>query len=325
MKPAKKKFILAVDIGGTKIATGIVDSRGKILYNHIEKTNQTINSRQFLKYLKRIIDSTIRASVVSKSQLIGISISAPGPLDVKQGKIIFAPNLPKLKNFQIVKPLKKTFKLPVILENDANAAALAEWMFGSGRGTKNLIYLTVSTGIGSGIIINGRIYRGQGNAGELGHMIINLDGSRCSCGNFGCLEALASGTAIIKKAKKAPKNSLIWRLAQKLPFNASLVFLAAENGDKFAQKIIKNSLMSLSIGLINIIHIFHPDKIILGGGVMTNKKIILPFIKNFVRRKVMPGFRKNIKIEVTKLGSNIGLIGAGAVAIDYLKKQKNII
>lgn len=268
--------------------------------------------------MKRIIRQTIKIFRESNSQkglilkkIIGISIGAPGPLDLKKGKIIFAPNMPKLKNFSVVQSLRKELRLPVVLKNDADVAALGEWMFGAGQGTKNMIYLTISTGIGGGIIINGQLYHGQGSAGEIGHTIIDPNGSLCHCGRRGCLEAFASGTAVAKLAKKMMKGKQI---------NSKKVFQLARQGNKLAKKIIEKSLTALGIGLVNIIHIFHPDKIILGGGMMRQADIILPFVRKYVYQKVMPGFRKNIKIEKAKLGDDIGLIGAAAVLIKLIKK-----
>lgn len=313
------KYILAVDIGGTKIAAGIVSRRGKILYKYVEPTNSQANNQDFLNQLKRIIRHTIRASglkftkvrgqICLGSRIAGIGIGAPGPLDIKKGIIIFAPNMPKLKNFSIIQPLKKDFKLPVIMRNDADAAALAEWMFGAGRGTKNMIYLTISTGIGGGIIVNSQLYYGQGSAGEIGHTIIDPNGPICRCGNRGCLEAFTSGTAVAKLAKRIMKDRQI---------DSKKVFQLARQGNKLAKKIVGKSLTTLGIGLVNLIHIFHPDKIILGGGMMRDADIILPFLRKFVLRKVMSGFKKNIKIEKAKLGDDVGLIGAASV---YLYSQ----
>lgn len=303
----KQKYILALDLGGTKIAAGVVNNRGKVLFKYIEPTDLRANSQIFLNNLKRIIRHVIKAAKINKSQIMAIGIGLPGPLDIKKGVIIFAPNLPKsLRNFFIVQPLQKEFKLPVVLKNDADAAALGEWMFGAGRGTKNMIYLTISTGIGGGIIINNQLYHGKGSAGEIGHTIIDPNGPSCHCGSRGCLEALTSGTAVANLAKKMMRRKQI---------DSKTVFQLARQGNKLAKKIIKKSLTALGIGLVNIIHIFHPDKIVLGGGMMRDADMILPFLRKFVRKKVMSGFTKNIKIEKTKLGDDVGLIGAAAIVI----------
>ena len=319
------KYILAIDLGGTKIAVGIVNFQGKVLSKLIEPTQIKLGPRgvirQMIRMGKQVQTNADRTqtntegqcgSVSSqcKSVLMGVGIGAAGPMNTEKGIILSPPNLPGWKNVQLVAPIKKAFKKPVFLDNDANAAALGEWMFGAGKGTANMVYFTISTGIGSGIIINKELYRGQGNAGELGHMIINPNGPKCGCGNYGCLEAFSSGTSIAREAKK---------IGLKMT-DAKSVFRAAVKGNKKAQKIIFNALSALSIGLVNTIHIFHPDKIILGGGVMKNKKYILPFLRQFVRDKVMPGFKNNIKIEAAKLGPDVGLIGAACVVIKKFNK-----
>ncbi|MCD6471113.1 ROK family protein [bacterium] len=315
-----KKNILAIDLGGTKIAVGLVNFKGKVIKKNVESTEIKKGAQGVIKQILRMGDDLLAGF---QEKVVAIGIGTAGPLDIKRGLIFFAPNLPGWHNVQIVKPLKNHFHLPVYFDNDANAAALGEFLFGAGKGTKNMIYLTISTGIGGGIIINKKLYHGRGNAGEIGHMIIDPNGPKCRCGNYGCLEAFSSGTAIAREAKKnLKKASLIWKLAKgkKKNIDARLVFEAYKNGDKLAQKIILKSLVALGIGLVNITHIFNPDKVILGGGVMKDKKYILPFLRDFVRKKVMFGFKKDIKIEATKLKSDVGLIGAASLAIVKIRE-----
>jgi len=315
-----KKNILAIDLGGTKIAVGLVNFKGKVIKKNVESTEIKKGAQGVIKQILRMGDDLLAGF---QEKVVAIGIGTAGPLDIKRGLIFFAPNLPGWHNVQIVKPLKNHFHLPVYFDNDANAAALGEFLFGAGKGTKNMIYLTISTGIGGGIIIDKKLYHGRGNAGEIGHMIIDPNGPKCRCGNYGCLEAFSSGTAIAREAKKnLKKASLIWKLAKgkKKNIDARLVFEAYKNGDKLAQKIILKSLVALGIGLVNITHIFNPDKVILGGGVMKDKKYILPFLRDFVRKKVMFGFEKDIKIEATKLKSDVGLIGAASLAIVKIRE-----
>jgi len=307
------KYILAIDLGGTKIAVGLVNFKGKIVKKIVEPTEIKKGPKGIINQIFQMADK-----LLNKEKIQAIGLGVAGPLDIKKGVVLFAPNLPNWHNVQIVKALKQHFQKPVYFNNDANAAALGEFLFGAGKKTKNMIYLTISTGIGGGIIINKKLYQGKGNAGEIGHMIIDPNGPKCRCGNYGCLEAFSSGTSIVREAKKHfKKSSLIWKLAKgkRKNINTQMVFEAYKNGDKLASQIILKSLNALAIGLVNLIHIFDPDKIILGGGVMENKKYILPFLKNFIKKKVMPGFKKNIKIETAKLKKDAGLIGAAALAI----------
>jgi len=316
-----KKYILAIDLGGTKVAIGLVNFSGRVIKKIVEPTEIKKGPRGVIKQILRMGDNLL---VGFRKKVIAVGIGAAGPLDIKKGIIFFAPNLPGWHNVQIVKPLKNHFHLPVYFDNDANAAALGEFLFGTGKGTKNMVYLTISTGIGGGVIINKKLYHGRGNAGEIGHMIIDPNGPKCHCGNYGCLEVFSSGTAIAREAKKnLKKSSLIWKLAEgkKKNIDARLVYDAYKKGDKLANEIVLKSLTALGIGLVNVIHIFNPDKVILGGGVMKDKKYILPFLRDFVRNKVIFGFKKDIKITTAKLKKDVGLIGAASLGIVKLIRK----
>lgn len=302
------RYILAIDLGGTKIAAGLINRQNKILNKKVEPIFKNISQNQLIALIKRISQQVLVGSGIKKRDLKAIGIAAPGPLDSKKGVIFFTPNLPKTKNFKIVAALRREFQKPVFLENDAKAAAAAEWKYGAGRGTRNMIYLTISTGIGGGIIINSQLYRGMGQAGEIGHMIIDPTGSRCGCGQKGCLEALASGTAIAREAKKRYKK--IKGIKELRKIDSQWVFQAARKRDKLAKKIIQESLTALAAGLVNLVHIFQPEKIVLGGGVMKNKEMILPVLRKLVAKKIMTGFRKP-KIVAAKLGDESGLVGLG--------------
>jgi len=293
-----KKLAAGIDMGGTNLRVGLVDAGGKILIKISEPTKKE-NRRMLIRQIIKLINSILPKK---RTSMLGIGIGAPGPLDQEKGIIFSTPNLPGWKRFNIVVPLKKEFGIPVVLDNDANAAALAEWRFGAGKGFKNMIYLTISTGIGGGIIINGNLYRGLGNAGELGHMIVDWKSkARCGCGNYGDLEALASGTGIKNQTKKDSKE----------------IFEMVKNGNKQAITIINNVLTVLGVGLVNCCHIFDPDIVVLGGSVATNnKEIIFPFLRRFVKENVMAGFRKNIKILPAKLGDDVGIIGAAAAVFE---------
>jgi len=305
------KYILAIDLGGTKIIVGLVSKQNKVLNKKLELIRKNTSQNRLVDLIKKISQQVLVESGIKKRDLNAIGIAAPGPLDSKKGIIFCAPNLIKIKNFKIVEVLRKVFQKPAFLENDAKAAALGEWKYGAGRGAKNMIYLTISTGIGSGIIINNQLYSGLGQAGEAGHMVINSDGPRCSCGQRGCLESLASGTAIAKRAKEVYKE--IKGLSGLRKIDSRWVFQRARSGDKIAQKIVKESLIALSIGLANLIHIFQPEKIVLGGGVMKNKDLILSILRKAVAKKLMAGFGKT-EIVAAKLGDDSGLIGLKVLA-----------
>jgi len=302
-----KKLALGIDLGGTNIGAGLVDLTGKILKKKIELTQKELGPK---KVIKRMIG--MAEEILGNQKVTGIGIGAPGP--IKKGLLISASNLAGWKKVDIITPFKKEFFCKVILDNDANAAALAEKKFGAGKGAQNLIYLTISTGIGGGIIINGEIYKGFGNAGELGHMIIDRDSKfRCGCGNYGCLEALASGTGIVDLFRERFKKN--GELNELKEITAKEIFRMAKKGDKVAEEVVNQALTVLGVGIVNYIHIFNPEMIVLGGSIaLKRRKLVFPFLRKFVKKMVMPAFKNNVKIVPAKLGSEAGIIGAAALA-----------
>ena len=206
--------------------------------------------------------------------------------------------------------------MPVFLDNDANVAAIGEYTLGAGKNTKNMVYITVSTGIGGGAIINGKIYRGNTfNALEIGHMTLLPDGPKCNCGNYGCFEALASGTAISKRAEEAVESGRDTSLLNYFKITSYEVFKEAEKGDSVSRHIIDSSLEYLGIGIANIITLFDPEVIILGGGVMKAGQIIFDRIKEVVDQRCFKNMASACKIVPSALGEKSGVIGAIALAM----------
>ena len=206
--------------------------------------------------------------VIEKNLIKSIGIGSPGPLDVKNGVIIENSNLP-FKNFEIVKTIRETYDLPTYLDNDANVATLAEFMFGAGKGTENMVFITASTGIGGGAVINGKLFRGTtGNALEIGHTTISQERTRCGCGNLGCAESLASGTAIGKRAKEAVNSNAETSFKNYDDVTSKEVFIEAAKGDRVAKEILNTSLTYLGITVANVITSFDPEKVVIGGGVL---------------------------------------------------------
>lgn len=309
----KKKYVVGVDLGGTKIYTALVDLEGNIIK---EKTVETLAFEGENAVMGRIID-TINYVIdgTEKNLIKSIGIGSPGPLDVKNGVIIENSNLP-FKNFEIVKTIRETYDLPTYLDNDANVATLGEYKFGAGKGTENMIYMTVSTGIGGGAILNGKIFRGStGNALEIGHTTISQERTRCGCGNIGCAESLASGTAIGKRAKEAVNSNAETSLKNYDDVTSKEVFIEAANGDRVAKEILNTSLTYLGITVANIITTFDPEKVVIGGGVINGGDIVLETIKEEVAKRCMKVFVDSCSIEKAKLGGQAGVLGAAALAI----------
>lgn len=309
----KKKYVVGVDLGGTKIYTALVDLEGNIIK---EKAVETLAFEGENAVMGRIID-TINYVIdgTEKNLIKSIGIGSPGPLDVKNGVIIENSNLP-FKNFEIVKTIRETYDLPTYLDNDANVATLGEFMFGAGKGTENMVFITASTGIGGGAVINGKLFRGTtGNALEIGHTIVANEGPRCGCGNIGCAEALGSGTAIGKRAKEAVATNVETSLKNYENVTSKEVFKEAANGDRVAKNILETSLNYLGIAVANTITNFDPEKVVIGGGVINGGSIVLDTIRRVVGERALKTFVDSCTVEKAVLGGKAGVLGAAALAI----------
>lgn len=309
----KKKYVVGVDLGGTKIYTALVDLEGNIIK---EKEVETLAFEGENAVMGRIIDTINYVIDGSEKNLIkSIGIGSPGPLDVKNGVIIENSNLP-FKNFEIVKTIRETYDLPTYLDNDANVATLGEFMFGAGKGTENMVFITASTGIGGGAVINGKLFRGTtGNALEIGHTIVANEGPRCGCGNIGCAEALGSGTAIGKRAKEAVATNVETSLKNYENVTSKEVFKEAANGDRVAKNILETSLNYLGIAVANTITNFDPEKVVIGGGVINGGSIVLDTIRRVVGERALKTFADSCTVEKAVLGGKAGVLGAAALAI----------
>lgn len=312
-----QKYTIGIDIGGTKIAIGVYTIDGK---NIISLTLPTIGQQGPSEIIRRIIESTkslIVEAGLSLNNCLGIGIASPGPLDIKEGVVYNPPNLPGWNRIPLVKLLEEAFSLPVFLENDANAALIGEWVSGVGKGYSNLVYITVSTGVGASMIIDNHILRGKnGGAGEFGHTIVDINGPICNCGNRGCIEAYASGTAIEKKVKEAVRKGLLPTWVK----TATDLAITAESGNIIAKEILTESFRMLGIGIVNLIHLYNPERIIIGGGVSNTGKILFDTVNEVVMNKSFDLFKKELTIVPAGLGNEVGVVGAASLPL--LKKVK---
>jgi len=316
------KYIIGVDLGGTKILSAIVTKNGNIVKKVQVPTQASRGRARVVKNIVRSIRTLLMDARVPLSDIEAIGVGAPGPVLFKEGVVLNPPNLPGWKRVPLKKILAREFRKKVVLDNDANAAALGEGAFGFAKGLKNFIFITVSTGIGGGLVIDGKLLRGAwGGAGEVGHMIIEPSGPRCGCGRRGCLEAMASGSAIARLAKaklKTNKRSLMLKLAggDISKVNAKTVEDAARSGDSLAKKIINRAARYLGMGLANLINILAPDAIGLGGGVMKMGQMFLGPAEKAARELSLSPAAKLVKIVRAKLGEDAGVIGAAALCME---------
>ena len=321
MDDMKKKFAIGVDLGGTNIVSAIVNYQGEIV-NRLKVP--TLAERGKEATIKRIIETIhkniAQSTTIAPGDIIGIGIGAPGPLNIKKGIINFAPNLSGWRDVPLKKILEDELNMKIVLENDANAAAWGERCFGAGQGINNLVCFTLGTGIGGGIIIDGKIYHGNNcGAGELGHMTVNKDGPRCNCGNYGCLEAYSSATGvknrIIDRIKKGIKSEFLTFDNDKLFESLRLksIFQAARKGDILTSDIVEDAISYLGIAIANIANILNPEMVVLVGGI-TNEgdKLLIPLIKEVKKRAFYSNY-KSLKIVIGKLAGNAGVLGAAAL------------
>lgn len=316
-----KKYVIGVDLGGTKISTALSTVEGDVISNFVVPTKSIEGEEAVLNRVIGTVESVLEEGKVAIEDVEAIGIGSPGPLDAAKGVIITTPNLP-FKNYNLVQLLKDKFNVPVYLDNDANVAAIGEYMFGAGKGKKNIVYFTVSTGVGGGAVLEGNIYRGNtSNALEIGHITVNPDGPRCNCGNVGCLEAVSSGTAIGKRGKEAVATNVETSLKKYENVTSFEVFKEAENGDEVSIEIIDNALNYLGIGVANSIVIFDPEMVIIGGGVSKAGNIVFDKVKSVVKKRCFKAMSESCEIVPAGLGTDAGVIGAVALAILESRKH----
>jgi glucokinase len=313
---------VGVDVGGTKVAAGVVDSYGNIS----AQTRIPMVSTDAAEGLAAVRSAIDRVFSSAPGQISGIGICAPGPLDPNTGVILNPPNLPGWRNFRLRAEISKAYSLPVRLDNDGNAAALAEALWGAGRNYRNVFYAAIGTGIGTGIIFDRHIYHGRtGAAAEGGHVTIDYRGPRCPCGKLGCIEVLASGSAIARRAAEriaAGKTSSILKEAggRAETITAEMVGRGYAAGDSLAREVLEETAVFLSVWLGNIIDLLEPDVMILGGGAA-------PLLKPFLGRicELLPQWSVNprcreIPLLLAHYGADAGIAGGAALLLETIKR-----
>ncbi|NQT30762.1 MAG: ROK family protein [Deltaproteobacteria bacterium] len=315
--------VLAIDLGGTKIAAALISPDNRVMDKAHSPTLVSEGLQPVIDRIFSMIDHLLSQGNTDPAQLYGIAIAAAGAIDTNKGLITSSPNLPGWLNIPLRDIVRKRYRVDTCLLNDANAAALAEHRLGAGRGTANLIYLTVSTGIGGGIIINGELYSGiSGCAGEIGHMTIDANGPECNCGNTGCLEVLASGTAVASEAKRRIKQGESSRLTDIVSgdlegITAEKVAMAAQGGDRLAIDVISRAATYLGVGMVNLVNIFNPEMIIVGGGLSKMGELLLGPARQVVKQQAFPLCSGAVRIVTAGLGDEAGVLGAAIYARQF--------
>jgi glucokinase len=312
-------LILGIDVGGTKLAAGIGTVDGQLLSWEDEATRVDEGVDAVIGRMVALARRAIAAAGRHPTELAAVGVGIGGPLDPARGVILDPPNLPGWVDVPLGDRLQEALRLPVWIRNDADAAALAEHRFGAGRGWDDLVYLTISTGIGGGVIIGGRLYGGEsGNAGEIGHVSVAYDGWQCVCGRRGCPEAFASGTNIAARAQRALANGHVSVLQELSEVTAKDVADAARQGDRLARRIWDETMVVLGATVANVLNAFNPGLVILGGGVTRAGDLLFEPVRRLALSQTLGPQARDAQIVPAQLGDQTGVLGAVAVALDGL-------
>lgn len=317
-----KRFIIGVDLGGTNIVVGAMTADGGTQHAmHTVPTRAELGAdavvERIVQLAERVIAETMATAGVPRSAFLGVGIGSPGPLDREKGLVIFTPNL-GWRNFPLRDRVADGLRLTATLDNDANCATLGEWWIGAARGARHVVGLTIGTGIGGGLILDGRLYHGVSDvAGELGHITVDSTGRKCGCGNYGCLEAYASGPAIAQRAREALQGGEVSIMPALVDgdlsrITAVTVFDASHRGDGLAGHVVRDTAKYLGIGVANFLNIFNPEVVVIAGGVTQAGEALFEPLRAEVRRRAFASAVDACRIVPGALQGNAGVAGAVA-------------
>ena len=314
--PSSESLVFAVDLGGTHLRVALVDKNGRILEQHKQETPKGDSAECIIAVLGDIA----RQWDSYKEAVVATSIMVPGAVDSDKAVVLQAPNLPSLVNFALKTELEKRLGWPVCLENDANAAAVGEMWLGAARGCRDVVSVTLGTGVGGGVILDGKLWRGShGSAGEIGHTAVDpFSGLKCKCGNTGCLELFASATAIVRMTREGlalfPESKL-----KSNGLTAVKVYEAGRHGDELARAVFKRFGLYLGIGLANLINLIDPQIIVIAGGAANGWDLFADEMYRQVEERAFRTVAQQVKIARAECGDNAGLLGAARLAMVNLE------
>ena len=313
------RTVLAADFGGTHLRAALVSEAGEVLLRREHSTPAEATRESIIADIVHLLGNVAQ---VSEPYPAAVCVATAGLIDASQGKVILAPNIPGFRNLVLTTPISSQLRIPAYIENDASAAALGEFRFGAGRGTRHLLHATIGTGIGGGIVIDGKLYRGaKGLAGEIGHIILDPAGPRCNCGSRGCLEAMVSGVAFAERARRLVDSGKSPALKQLVgvrePTGVDL-FNAATAGDQLCEAEIRNGGHILGLGLGSLVNVLNPDCVTISGGLLGMGEMFLGPMREAMY-SLAYGPAAGTLVRVSTLGDDAGLLGAAAVALEYLE------
>ena len=305
---------IGVDVGGTNVKIALVSDEGKIIYSNSIPTRAEMGYEYTVNSMKEAIRELLKETKLEAKDIEGMGFGFPGQIDCQKGIVRLAPNIPGWVNVPIAEIMEKEFGISTRVDNDVRTAALGELNYGAGIGCQNMVCITVGTGIGSGLVINGKLVRGASNAaGELGHIKLNMEGGPlCGCGDRGCLEAYASGPSIVAMAEEYIRGgkSTRYRELANPEITPYIVSVAAQEGDPVARQIFRIMGEYIGMGLTSVVNLLNPEKIIIGGGVAAAGDLLFDPIKETIAKRAMTIQKEAVEIVPAQLGNNAGVIGA---------------
>lgn len=307
---------IGIDVGGTNVKIALVDGEGKIIYSNSVPTYAQMGYEYTVNNIKQAIRDLMKETNTDAKEIEGIGFDFPGQVDYKTGIVKLAPNIPGWVNVPIAQMIEEEFNIPTRIDNDVRCAALGELKFGAGKGCENFVCITVGTGIGSGLVINGQLVRGAANAaGEIGHIKLQMNGGPiCGCGDTGCLEAFASGPSIVAMAQEYLKGGKSTKFREMAGADGEItpyiVAKAAEAGDPVAKRIFEIVGTYIGMGLVSVINLLNPEKVIIGGGVAAAGDLLLDPIRKTIKERAMVVAGNSVEIVPAELGNSAGVIGA---------------
>ncbi|HTL56177.1 MAG TPA: ROK family protein [Candidatus Limnocylindrales bacterium] len=317
----KAEHFVGLDLGGTKILAGVFDHSMECIGSAKLSTKSQRGVDKVVERIARCIQDAVDESDLAMKQIAGVGVGAPGAVDYENGTVIFAPNLEGWKDVPLKKDLEKVLDVPVFVENDCNIAALGVYVAELKSKPRSMVGIFIGTGIGAGLVVDGELYGGFNHtAGEIGHMVLEVSGPKCGCGNKGCLEALASRTAIFQQIKAGIKDGQKTILTEMLGDNledlrSGDLRKAIRRGDKFVDRVVESAAEYIGIATANIINVLNPEVVVLGGGVIEAlADEMMGVIVETAADYAMPGTMKGVEIVASKLGDNAGITGGAVLA-----------
>lgn len=317
------KYVVGFDLGGTKMLATLLDAELNVVGSNKMKTGSDKTNEAVFERIAECIEELLEKENAGE-KLVGIGIANPGPIDLESGILLETPNL-NLSNFPIRRLLEERFKVNVLLENDVNAGTYGEYIRGAGKGFRHVLGIFPGTGVGGGLVLDGRLYRGKrGGAGEIGHMTIQLDGPLCGCGKYGCLEALSSRTAIAKDLVQLASKGVAPTIAEKAgteldKVKSGTIKKAIEQGEREVGEVVKRAARFMGIGMANCVNIFDPEVIVLGGGLVEKLgEYYVREAEQAMRAHAMSDLAEGVKVKEAELGDDATVVGAAALLLESL-------